>query len=233
MGYKLKRATIWQNGTELQLRPTGWHPGANTIAYRPLESDTNDYSGNSRNLTNSWVTFVNNIGWATVPVGYWDWWDSASMAWNVQLNAWYTVCRRAKVNSSTNVWLMFDLRNEIQEWQGFAFWRCYNNQISFYQQKSSSVQQSYTESLTSNWTYWCVTWDGSAWTIYKNWTQANQAAINNSIDTSSSYLWIWCRHQTLTDNLDGYMSKVIIENTPRDAQAISDYYNQTKWDYWL
>lgn len=211
-----------------------WAPWANTVAHYPLTENANDESWNSRNLTNSWVTFVNNIWWATIPVWYWDGWDAAYLdGWNVQLNAAYTISWWSKVNSSSNVWIMFDLRNNNGNWQGFLLWRCYNNTIGFYQQKSSSSDQSYSESLTSDWTYWCVRWDWSTWTIYKNWNQAYNVSISNSIDTSASYLWIGCRYYTHTDKYHWYISNVIVENKARTAQEISDYYNQTKWNYWL
>ena len=231
----IKKITIRPNWVEKQIRPVWWQPWANTIAYYPLTADTNDHSWNNRNLTNSWVTFVNNIWWATVPVWYYNWSSNTSRSWDVQLSAWYTISWWSKVNSSSNVWIMLDLRNEVQQGQGVNLWRCYQNNISFFQQKSSSSEESYTESLTSNWTYWCITRTGSVWSIYKNWntTPVKQATLSNQINTSNSKLWVWCRHQTLTDNLNWYISEMIIENKVRTAQEISDYYNQTKWNYWL
>lgn len=234
--YKIKRVLTWVNGQEKQIYPAEWwwKPWANTVAYYPLQSDTNDYSWNSRNLTNSWVTFVNNIGWATIPVWYWDWGDAAYLnGWNVQLNAAYTVWFRAKVSSSSNVWIIFDLRNNNGNWQGFLLWRCYNNQISFYQQISTYSDQSYSESLTSDWTYWCIRWNWSTWTIYKNWLQDYNVSISNSIDTSASYLWIGCRYYTQTDKYNWYISNVIVENREWTSEEVQEYYNLTKWNYGL
>ena len=61
----VKRATIRVNGTEKQVRPSGWQPWANTIARWKLDWNTSD-------STNNWYDLTVKTGSIT----YWDlsWW---------------------------------------------------------------------------------------------------------------------------------------------------------------
>ena len=200
-----------------------WTPWANTIAYYPLKEDTNDYSGNNRNLTNTWITFA---GW----VWNFDGSHCAWRTWTEQLNAWYTVSFIAKCTNATNVWIAFDLRNDnYEQWQGMLLGRFYQSSIWFYQQKSSSSEEIYSTTLDNNEHHWVVTWTGSVWTIYKDGSQIKQSTINNSINTSASTLWIGSRHSHGSDYFVWTIREVIIENTPRTQTDIDNY----RANYWL
>ena len=206
-----------------------WQPWVNTVAYYPLTADTNDYSWNNRNLTNSWVTFVNNIWWATVPVSYYDWSSRAYRNWVEQLNTWYTISFWQKGDTWT---FIFDLRNDNEYWQ----WVCLLAEWWYFktrQQKSSNTEEEYSRASDNNRNHWVLTWTGSVWTVYFNWAQVKQASIANSINTSNSDISLWSRYSGNTYSWTGYISEFIVENTARTAQEISDYYNQTKWNYWI
>lgn len=210
----------------------GWEPWANTIAYYPLEIDTNDYSGNNRNLTNSWVLFVNNIWWATIPIWYWDGWDRAYRTWDYQLSAWYTLSLRQKALSSSTQFI-FDMRNNNQYWQWF-YLMVENGNFSVRQQISSSSEEEFNRGWDSNRNHWVLTWTGSVWTVYFNWTQVKQASIANSINTTNwTVLSLWTRYSWATSPFTWYISKMIIENVAWTADEIADYYNQTKANYWI
>lgn len=202
-------------------------PWSNTIAYYPLTADTNDYSWNNRNLTNSWVTFVNNIWWATIPVWYWDGWDRAYRTWDYQLSAWYTISLYQKSTVNNN-WFMFDMRSNNEYWQ----WVYLKNEWGYFkarQQKSYNTEEEYVRTQDSNRNHWVLTWTGSVWTVYFNWTQVKQASIANSINTTNwTVLSLWTRFSWNTDIFTWYLSEMIIENKVRTAQEVSDYYNLTK-----
>lgn len=227
--YKIKRILTWVNWEEKQIYPAGWKPWANTIAYFPLKEDTYDYSWNSRNLSNIWVTFVNNIGWATIPVWYFNWSSRAYIYWTTQLNTGYTISLWMKWD---NGWFIYDLRNDNQYGQG-VYLIVENSLIKTRQQIAASSEEEYNRSKDNNWDNWIWTWTGSVWTIYFNWTQVKQATINNSINTSASYLSLWSRYSWNTSNWTWYISNFIVENTPWSSTEVSDYYNLTKWNYGL
>lgn len=226
---KVSKVYLWDK----QVRPHAkWEPWANTIAYYPLEIDTNDYSGNNRNLTNSWVSFVNNIWWATIPIWYWDGWDRAYRTWDYQLSAWYTISLWQK--STRNVMsFIFDMRNNIEYWQWMNFiteWWYFKTR----QQKSYNTEEEFNRGWDSNRNHWVLTWTGSVWTVYFNWTQVKQASIANSINTTNwTVLSLWTRYSWATSPFTWYISKMIIENKARTAQEVADYYNKTKSNYWL
>lgn len=209
-----------------------WKPNANTIAYYPFETDTNDYSWNSRNLTNSWVTFVNNIGWATIPVWYWDGWDRAYRTWDYQLSSWYTISvyQKSAVNNTS---FMFDMRNNNE----YGQWVYLVNEWWYFktrQQKSYNTEEEYVRTRDSNRNYWVLTWTGSVWTVYFNWTQVKQASIANSINTTNwTVLSLWTRFSWTTGPFTWYLSEMIIENRAWSADEITAYYNLNKSNYGL
>jgi hypothetical protein len=214
------------------IRTDEWLPDSNTIAYYPLQSDTNDYSWNSRNLTNNWVTFVDNIWWATIPVWYWDGWDRAYRTWDYQLSSWYTISvyQKSAVNNTS---FMFDMRNnnEYGQWVYLITESWY---FKTRQQKSSNTEEEYTRTRDSNRNHWVLTWTGSVWTVYFNWTQVKQASIANSINTTNwTVLSLWTRFSWATNPFTWYLSEMIIENKVRTSDQIAWYYNQTKSLYWL
>lgn len=214
--------------TEKQIRPVWWQPWANTIAYYPLTADTNDHSWNNRNLTNSWVTFVNNIYWATVPVWYFNWSSRAYRNWVEQLNTWYTISLWGKSTSTVNnTSFIFDMRNDNQYWQWMVL-ITENWYFKARQQKSYNSEEEYARIRDNNWNHWVLTWTGSVWTVYFNWVQVKQASIANSINTSNSTISLWSRYSGNTNNLTGYISEFIVEDKTWTAQEISDYFNQTK-----
>lgn len=225
MGNIIKKILyVDSNGVEKQIRPA-WAPWANTIAYYPLQSDTNDYSWNSRNLTNSWVTFSDGV-WI------FNWSARAYISWNTQLNNWYTISfwEQSTVNNTS---FMVDMRNNNQYWQ----WICALTEGWYFkirQQITASSETEYKTLRNGNWNNWIITWDGTSnWKISVNWQLAHSVTIAKSIDTSNTTLSLWSRYSWLTNPFSWSLSEVIIENTPRTETEKSDYYNLTKSKYWL
>ena len=101
MGYKLQKIYVWSQ----QVRPSGWQPWANTLAWYPLETDTKDYSWNNRDWTNSNVTFSGGIATfngnnavVTVPDASWQ-----RPTANFTISAW------ARATSWTHTWYNYTI----------------------------------------------------------------------------------------------------------------------------
>ena len=63
-------------------------------------------------------------------------------------------------------------------------------------------------------------------TLYINWQQVKQVSAG-----SWTRLPYWAIVWANGSNWD--MSNIIFENKARTAQEVSNYYNITKWKYWL
>ena len=95
-------------------------------------------------------------------------------------------------------------------------------------------------SQSNVWVNAITTYDysGSNWkvSLYINWWLATSANPSKySIPNTSSYrtLHIWWRWSSDTHYQGNWISEFIVEDKVRTAQEISDYYDLTKWDYWL
>lgn len=219
MTKKIKKLML--NGQEYEIREYqewgGWRqPWANTVAYYPLTADTNDYSWNSRNLTNSWVIFT---GW----VWNFDGSSYANRSWTEQLNTWYTISFIAK-SSVNNTAFIFDMRNNNEYWQG-VYLVTENWNFKVRQQKASNDEEEYSRARDWNENHWAITWTWNVWTVYFNWTQVKQATINNSINTSNTNLALWARYSLNSWYYTWTIREFIVEDKVWSTQEVSDYYN--------
>lgn len=213
------------NGVEKQVRPSGWKPWANTIAYYPLTSTTtvNDMSGNNRNLTNGWVSF-----WV------YQWVDCAYMSSDVFLynnsNYWLSW------NFTANIWSFFTVSWSEYRQPRFLWNNSWNIWIWYYESYKIWYNPKATETNTTPPSWWAlltVSYDGVNSKLYVNW---------NNVDTTAkswyTYAWwpLWIgRYVTweAANNRRWWLSEFILENKARTDQEVADYYNQTKWDYWI
>lgn len=207
----------------------GWHPWANTIAYYKFDWNLNDSSWNNRNLsiyswsptywTETWwgryIYFPNNC-WTT----YWE--DTISYG-GTTLSFWY------KWNSGYNG------KPIIEIWaSGYNIYGRISGDVTFeYFTQRDWPFPSY--SAWSNWHYYTIVrgsdnysrvyvdWQSVAyWNWSWSWTRAVRFRFNQYGDTNAS------------SNCNSWnLSEVILETVARTAQEVADYYNQTKWDYWL
>ncbi len=241
---EIKRITIRPNGTEKQIRPAWWAPWANTLAYYPLNWDFNDYSGNNRNLTNSWVTFVS-----------WWLWQVASFASGnnayYQNNSLFNTASPFTYNvwvnaSSIPSWYYYSVHpyySVLVWWQDGStitshckdLWLCLSNKAIGYCWSWTDYMNWWT--INTNTRYNLVfTYDGNtSKVLYVNWIQVATETISAfSITYSNARI-------TLSKSWNAYntqpfvwqLSNVIVEDKVRAATEVSDYYNLTKWNYWL
>ena len=226
MWNKIQRIYV---GDHYQVYPK-WKPWANTIAYYKLESDANDYSWNSKNMSNSWVTF-NEYSWVNCWYFNGSWYLSRSWSlftWSSDFTVsawikpdWNWVSGKGRViytngtASWTRIFTMW--LKPISTWNLMVWWW------------SNDRDTSYIPAVNS-WTH-CVM-AHSWWTIkvYCNWSLIYTGSVSFNISNNISSIW---RQVNGSDYFYWYLSNIIIENNQRTAQEVADYYNQTKWNYGL
>ena len=239
----VKRATIRVNGVEKQVRPSGWQPWANTIAYYPLTSETtvNDMSGNNRNLTNRW--------WVTFWTHYWIscaniTWNSDSPHQNSKYLYWDVTWFPTWAWQRTyNFWMYQDNQATSQNAMYIAQWTAGMNKMVVVLQWRDF---SWNVWLTSYW-YWSgvtspIIWEWHNIIITYSWSKFSyyvngEEKINwvHTVDTSSSLVSIWWTSQEANtwSSFNWCFSSLILEDKERTAQEVANYYNLTKSNYWI
>jgi hypothetical protein len=222
---------MWVNNQEKQVRPKTRNPWANTIAYYPLTSTTtvNDISGNNRNLTNNWVQFW-EYDW--VDCAYFN--ASSYLIKNWALFTWdptFTVSFYAKC-----VW--FQQYNGRAYWfvgtgdwvKSFWQWISANNQWHKLQIWWWSNDRNTGYTIDNNWHYIVFEYSNGAGEVYVDCNSIYSGTWSPNIEDSKTVIW-W--NPNLSDLFNWYISNFICENKIRTANERTDYYNQTKWNYWL
>lgn len=211
----------------VSVTPSPWRqPWANTVFYFPLSEDMLDHSGNS----------VSASGWWTIT---YQWWAGALISSKITINystqpTDFTALCYMKNITSSDIILGY---GNIQDSWWYKWWDISCNIYNAWQPNSLRIQclwssPTWKQSFTPTWwdttTRHLVTFvkDGtnSMWYFY----------INGSLVGSQSLVWTastW--NYFLCDGSSMYFWDVILEDKIWSAQEISDYYNQTKWDYWL
>lgn len=214
-----------------------WKPWTNTVLYLPLESNCNDYSWNWYNWT--WNSASYTTSWTTKNVAYFNgsYIDLSTFRItedNTTINVWVK-------STSTNTWQeIFDANASGSTTSTTYFW--YNwpwNVSNQYGMQHAVPWWNYSIAYTSWWPFqnvWkniCVVMNTSWIKIYMNWIL--QSASSN---ISWRMVWtpnasIWWRKNWNTNFFRWYISEFIWENKVWTDTEISNYYNQTKSNYWL
>lgn len=222
MWNKIQRIYVGTN----QVRPPTWKPWANTIAYYKFDNNLNDSSGNNRNLTTYSWTFTY---WTTVQWAKFVQMDTSTSSSNLAVPfnlSNYTVSwwiSFSEIRWSTYQWIMVDL----EWWDGYPRLHTYANKV-----------YSFT---WDTWIAWTVnTWYNLIcvcdWLILKEYINGTFiSSYTLTTDVSSGTLIIdGIADKSRTQyRISWKLSELILENKARTAQEISDYYNQTKANYWL
>lgn len=211
-----------------------WKPWANTVVYYPLDTDFNDYSWNWKNLTwrnwaviwtLNWVrcldlTATNSSLYGVV---------SNLPQWNQdRTNMFYVQWRAFGTYVVYHYWTSWNYHQEDTVWTNDAFSsKCISWSSYWYGVDSPSNYGQINQRM-----HIAITTSGSSdqkmyinWQYVANW---NETGLN----TQWVNLWLWGLYNW-NYPLNWYLSKFIIEDRVWTDQEISDYYNQTKWDYWL
>lgn len=234
MWYKLKRIMVRPNGVEKQVRPSGWwgwQPWANTIAYYPLTSTStvNDTSWNSNTLTNnSSVTFGVNAGV-----------DCASFNGSNYLNITWLLDYTQLNGCTICAWFYVVQEPTGNDWKVIAT----DGSTSIMFAKWLYPHQYYMEIAGGTGTWVTTIGEWTLGMVSSDWTNnilalksSNIDYTNNSITANRSSLGsnfaIWAQPSG-NGKMIWYVSNVIIEDKKWSVQEFLDYYNQTKWDYWI
>lgn len=229
--WNVKSLYLWTT----KVRPKR-EPWANTVAYYPLTATTtiNDKkpTGTKYNLTN----------WGNVAFGTYQWVSCAyfngtsnSKLYNtsVSFSAYptQTVCFRVYINStSTSVYQILhhiwtsSPNGKLWSWFKYDTWLAISSWNSSY------------ESVKS----WNITWAWHLITNVTNWNSSIQyldgwqyQIFTNSLTAAQSQLYIGSSQSSTSERLTGYESEFIVENRPRTAEEVWNYYNWTKGNYWI
>jgi len=241
MWYKVKRIMVWQNWQEKQVRPYRFNPWSNTLLYLPLESDTNDHSWNSYTITKSWTITKSDIGYQFGSNGR-SYLSTPSLSLDgitdLTVCFWQyvtTVPSKSHIMVSKYIWY------NSSPWVCFNFWMYNHNPWWFWHKmlfmiwNTSDTLKEYYSTNDPLWWWKLITGTLSSWTMksYINWTIDGSVSSVWTFKKVSTPIYIWAYQATNNEYLVWKLSNVIIESKARTSEEISNYYNQTKSNYWL
>ena len=239
-----KITKLMLNGEEYEIREYQewwWQPWANTIAYYPLDSTNtvNDLSGNSNTLTNVWVNFTTYNGVSCARIT----WNAdnphnptAYLYWNISwLPTW--------ANPRTyNLWIYQDNAASSRNATYIFQWTASSNRMVYVAQwidasGNAFISQYGSSSSNTPPTIWqrhniVVVYNWSKFVYYVN--AVEKFSWTYTINTSGNNVSIWWTSENQGWNSFNWaFSNVILEDKAWTVQEVSDYFNQTKWDYWI
>jgi hypothetical protein len=211
----------------------GWRqPWANTIAYYPLDSTNTvkDLSWNGYNFTGS-ATF-----WVDEWVDCYQCRSNGNMLKN-DISLLYN-----KSNFTVNLWffqksqvsrtqLMFKTWALSAKWQMFLYYISWGH-ILYASKYFTDEDTGYTVN-SGQWINLCATYDGSVWKTYINGNLIHSWTTSLSIPSWWNTSVGYTTYSRSTEYFDGNVSNLIWESATWTAQEISDYYDLTKWNYWI
>lgn len=205
-------------------------PWANTLFYAPLTWDVstqwsyavtlNTNTGSSFSTTSAWKTYLQQtngrilFAWGTEfpqtrTVNYWfypvD--TSANTYW---VCIWWTLIGNRANSLYSWVWSWKTLHDV--RWSNNSEYAIFGNDSS----------------IMNKWNMLTITWEPSQMIWYLNGVQIWTKSTSNTL-RASDYIVIWSNDAFCNQKI----SEIIMEWVVWTAQEISDYFNQTKWDYWL
>ena len=206
-----------------------WQPWANTVCYFPLDTDFEDTVTwtaltwyNSATIWTLWTVSCLDL---TSSNSYLDWTISTLPQWGQARTNMFWVYYPSYWNypaywywSWVNTQGDWVFKMDQSEWPVWSqYWKaliCWAGTVSTWQwyHIAITVNGSTEQKMYINWVYKVST----AWSVNTNWTTLylGKAPWGNNY-------------------LNWYLSKFIIEDKVRTAQEISDYFDLTKWDYWI
>lgn len=205
-------------------------PWENTLAYRPLTDDFNDYSWNSYNLTSNSVNLI-TLSWikcADLNSSY----CSISNSNLLITTLPYTISFYFKSKTAwwTNaIWIWW---TETGSWWWSWTW-VLNNKIQTRYWNATNQMSEISRTQDTNWHNIVITYSSSGCYIYIDWTQAanpKQSLINPTNNINPFYIWHDWWNTTYGNS---YVGSVILENKAWSASDVADYFSKTKANYWL
>ena len=217
----------------------GRQPWANTIAYYTFNGDCDDSSSNWYDLT------PYNVTYSTITNG-----DEVAYFNGSNAYAILTWLNMTISDATMNIWIK-KTRNTASENFGqlastTEWWRSITTRTTWTWDIWNQLYYSAWQFLGSNGTWiandtWMNVVITAGSTGNKLYVNGQEVAMTYNHWNSSTPLWtrlfdwiVISRHVAADANwAQWYVSKRIIEDKMRTASEISDYYDLTKWSYWL
>jgi hypothetical protein len=202
-------------------------PWSNTLLYLPMTDDLLDHSWKSVTVTNngvsisSWTWYFNGSWYLSIPT-------ADNILWNVFTISWYW-----KVSARPTYSAIFATRNSTSWWLTVQYeWTHLFASTATNNWDLIAVGNIFTKNNV--WENYVLVRKVTNWELYKNWVKVWTATSWNwNIIQSWSASFIWRNGADSATNITWYIGQFIIENRAWTAQEVSDYYNQTKSNYWL
>lgn len=207
-----------------------WQPWANILAYYPLTADANDhkadlwYSDTAYNLT--------LVNWSP---SYWQHWVTSSSNYLLRTNSiptqttYSAMCWCNRITSNSGTHWPFAITEKLM---AMAYWNSSNSKIWSYSWWGDGYIQTWVAMSNNTWYHLAYSTDGSTLTIYINW-QAYWP-YNYRLGNTYNGLVVWgTYYQSNEQSFLGTVWEVYIWNRIVTSEEISEYYDQTKWDYWI
>ena len=213
----------------------GWQPWANTLFYYKFEN-----------------SLLNEVTWTVDASFNWSW--SYDTIWWVQCvnlnNTWisltaklpandFTLCRYGNFisfNSNSFNWIFWitwiysgGIHCQFQNDVSGGIWPCLNIYNYWTEQWNAvAISNGYT---TGQWYCYALVRNSWVCTLYVNWvSEASMTIWGNNSQSRQYYLW---EAYNSDRYYHWYMSNAILENVAWTQQEVINYYNSTKWGYWI
>jgi hypothetical protein len=212
-----------------------WQPWANTMLYLPMDTDLLDHSGNSLTVTNLWSVALANV-WLSFSVAQF---NSTSTEltfpyqWDIN-NAWTISFWENTINQNTDAQFItawtWSRHNLFQIWytSNPSRWLTLSNY-------GEDIDVGSYAGRDSSWHLITATYSGTAWQtnnakVYVDWVLVAQWTMQWwNWQTKTFMIWNYNQETSMW----WYLSKFIVETAERTTQEVSDYFDLTKWNYWI
>lgn len=223
MGYRIQKIYV---GTH-QVRPAGRQPTSSTLLYLPLENNLNDPYNSITASASSWITFTTQ-DWVACAYS-----NDNYAVYLLDIPNDHTSCCWVKTDFDGN-WMVYWCEDNILDPipgasnSGYTFQPTLNASWTYYFYDKSddyATSTTYTAwwtlvTLTKSWTTVKMYKNSTliwTWTVAQNFTEKRLQLFTRDV-TSQRFKW--------------WASNLIVENKVWTDQEISNYYDQTKWNYW-
>ena len=205
----------------------GWwrQPWANTILYTPLKLDLLDHWPNSITLNNTGVSLVS--GQASIDVWYFD--GSSFLSWWALSNLWdFHVSVWVKLLSMSGSQFIFAWVNSGDIFLGYqtAWWD------KIWIGRNGIAWDNTTSYTLSTDTWYLLSFDRQ-WSTLTFSINTNVIWTHNNTRSYPTAWWFEIGNDGAWNAITWYMSDVIVESAWWTEQERTDYYDQTKWNYWI
>lgn len=205
-----------------KVRPSGWKPWANTIAYYPLESDVLDYSWNWNNWSGSPNSFTDGVANYS--------WNSTTLPKAIINRSVYTVNVWANNSGQTKNTCFIWQHTQSSYWFNMVYTKNSMARYITWPNSNTYSMATYNDANIQGWHL--ITWVSDGTTMYL-YVDGEQKATNTYRGTNNQTLYMGYDHWYNGGAWNWKISKLIIENKVWTADEIVSYYNQTKWNYGL